>query len=330
MTPTLSAEEMDREVARTAPERIYLVIGGECPSDASFAELSEVTWCEDDVDGNGIEYVRARHPQPECGEVFDAEAIHFQWVNGEIEAGTVIRALYAARRLLAERDAKVEALTEYAAAVERSADKAEQERDQLRALLTAQPQAGAAQSAPSGEREAAVEAAYAAVVEGGWSSVKEMGVEMFQAGAAWQRAQSATAGAAPEGPNYKFKFETLVDHCKRQDQVIADLRYDQNIRRFYDDGAVWFWSGDDSDNLQTLACPVVINAGDLRAMLAAPQPAARQEQGDEVRRLREALELWLADYDEVAANPDFEPFPHVAERVAKSRAALSASAEGKA
>ena len=45
----------------------------------------------------------ARQPQPECGEVFDAEAIHFQWVNGEIEAGTVIRALYAARRLLAER-----------------------------------------------------------------------------------------------------------------------------------------------------------------------------------------------------------------------------------
>ena len=77
----------------------------------------------------------ARQPQPECGEVFDAEAIHFQWVNGEIEAGTVIRALYAARRLLAERDAKVEALTEYAAAVERSADKAEQERDQLRARV---------------------------------------------------------------------------------------------------------------------------------------------------------------------------------------------------
>lgn len=42
----------------------------------------------------------------------------------------------------------------------------------------------------------------------------------------------------------------------------------------------------------------------------------------EVARLREALELWLADYDEVAANPNFEPFPHVAERVAKTRAAL--------
>jgi hypothetical protein len=50
--------------------------------------------------------------------------------------------------------------------------------------------------------------------------------------------------------------------------------------------------------------------------------AANQRLEGEVARLREALELWLADYDEVAANPDFEPFPHIAERVAKTRAAL--------
>ena len=31
----------------------------------------------------------------------------------------------------------------------------------------------AVQSAPAGESEAAIEAAYAAVAEGGWSSVKE-------------------------------------------------------------------------------------------------------------------------------------------------------------
>lgn len=38
------------------------------------------------------------------------------------------------------------------------------------------------------EREAATDAAYAAVVDGGWSSVKEMGSKMFQAGAEWVRA----------------------------------------------------------------------------------------------------------------------------------------------
>lgn len=54
-------------------------------------------------------------------------------------------------------------------------------------------------SGATDEREAATEAAYAAVVDGGWSSVKEMGVKMFQAGVAWQRAQSAPAGAVPGG-----------------------------------------------------------------------------------------------------------------------------------
>ena len=108
--------------------------------------------------------------------------------------------------------------------------------------------------------------------------------------AAWNRSRSIhvahdaeqcdgpPAAGVPEGPNYKFKFETLVDHCKRQDQTIADLRYDENIRRFYDEGAVWFWCGDETDNLETLACPVVINAGDLRALLSAsPTPPASEQ-----------------------------------------------------
>lgn len=168
MTPTLSAEEMDREVARTAPERIYLVIGGECPSDASFAELSEVTWCEDDVDGNGIEYVRARHPKPECGEV--ATGLNFAaWLITQSDFKLTADRVDAAKsawdyllpaiaqmdanhsalqheadedkRLLAERDAKVEALTEYAAAVEKSAEAAEHDRDQLRARVAELEQA---------------------------------------------------------------------------------------------------------------------------------------------------------------------------------------------
>ena len=91
----------------------------------------------------------------------------------------------------------------------------------------------------------------------------------------WQ-ARAARPAQTEQQPeiDYKRKFECLVEHAKRQDRVIAEMRYDENIRRFYDDGAVWFWAGDDSDNLETLACPVVINAGDLRALIAqaAPQP----------------------------------------------------------
>ena len=45
------------------------------------------------------------------------------------------------KRLLAERDAKVEALTEYAAAVEKSAEAAEHDRDQLRARVAELEQA---------------------------------------------------------------------------------------------------------------------------------------------------------------------------------------------
>lgn len=72
----------------------------------------------------------------------------------------------------------------------------------------------------------------------------------------------------------KSKFDCLVDHAQRQDLEIARLRYDENTRRFYDEGAVWFWAGDETDNLETLACPVVINAGDLRAMIAQSAPGA--------------------------------------------------------
>lgn len=105
--------------------------------------------------------------------------------------------------------------------------------------------------------------------------------DLYAAATVWRKHLSAqparqVGGDEPKVPNYKFKFETLVEHCKRQDQVIAELRYDENIRRFYDDGAVWFWCGDETDNLSTLACPVVINAGDLRELLAraALAPAA--------------------------------------------------------
>ncbi|HCF2632829.1 hypothetical protein [Pseudomonas aeruginosa] len=48
----------DERIVKTAPERIYLIVGDECPRDADFGELSEVTWCEDEP-AAGIEYVRA-------------------------------------------------------------------------------------------------------------------------------------------------------------------------------------------------------------------------------------------------------------------------------
>ena len=43
------------------------------------------------------------------------------------------------------------------------------------------------------EERAAIEAAYASVADGGWDSVKDMGIQMFKAGAAWQRTAAIPA-----------------------------------------------------------------------------------------------------------------------------------------
>jgi hypothetical protein len=60
MTPTPSDEAVSLPtVASTAPERIFLVIGEDCPPDARWDQLAEVLWCEDNIDGNGIVYERA-------------------------------------------------------------------------------------------------------------------------------------------------------------------------------------------------------------------------------------------------------------------------------
>ena len=77
------------------------------------------------------------------------------------------------------------------------------------------------------------------------------------------------------------------------------------------------------ENTMSAACP---KCGCIYRLLAdaeitTPQPAPALD----VAGLVEALKMWLADYDECAANPDFEPIPHVAERVSISRAALAAS-----
>jgi len=48
-------------IVATAPERIYLVIGEDVNKSTDFADLGGegITWCEDKIDGNSIEYVRA-------------------------------------------------------------------------------------------------------------------------------------------------------------------------------------------------------------------------------------------------------------------------------
>ena len=56
-TPTTTHTAVPN-VQATAPERIYLVIGEDCPADARFSDLADVSWWHEKIDG-GIEYVRA-------------------------------------------------------------------------------------------------------------------------------------------------------------------------------------------------------------------------------------------------------------------------------
>lgn len=45
---------------KNLPKRIYLNIGDECPDDVDFRDLEEVTWSDERINDNDIEYVIAK------------------------------------------------------------------------------------------------------------------------------------------------------------------------------------------------------------------------------------------------------------------------------
>lgn len=99
----------------------------------------------------------------------------------------------------------------------------------------------------------------------------------------------------------KFKFDTLVDHCKVLDAEIARLRAELNQARLYEDNAVWHWQHDGEDFLESLTCPVVIPASQLRELLAdrptlpALMPWEDLQQLSDVPAVHEALQAFSED-----------------------------------
>ncbi|RMV83435.1 hypothetical protein [Pseudomonas amygdali] len=65
----------------------------------------------------------------------------------------------------------------------------------------------------------------------------------------------------------KFKFDTLVAHCKRLDAEIAQARAHVNEITLYQQNAVWFWQHDGEDYLESLSCPIIIQPHHLRELL---------------------------------------------------------------
>lgn len=47
-----------KSTMKNLPDKIYLNLGDECPYNADFRNLSEVTWSENKVNDNDVEYVR--------------------------------------------------------------------------------------------------------------------------------------------------------------------------------------------------------------------------------------------------------------------------------
>jgi hypothetical protein len=65
-------------VVSTAPEKVWLVIGEDCPSGVRFTDLFGVTWSEDKIDDNSIGYVRedlAARVQPAADSTGLAESL---------------------------------------------------------------------------------------------------------------------------------------------------------------------------------------------------------------------------------------------------------------
>lgn len=89
---TQPAGALPELVAESAPERIWLVIGEDCPADVRFDSLEGVTWCQDKIDDNSIEYVHA--------DV--AQALR---ADRESWRGKAHRTDLLAEKLMAERDA---------------------------------------------------------------------------------------------------------------------------------------------------------------------------------------------------------------------------------
>lgn len=103
----------------------------------------------------------------------------------------------------------------------------------------------------------------------------------------------AAARALLAGPIYRF--ERLVDHARWQDGQIAELRARLHTVHLYERSDVWFWQNEGGNYPESLACPVVIEASALRALIAAaPEVRTAQYEAD----LAAAVAQAQADFDQ--------------------------------
>ncbi len=68
---------------------------------------------------------------------------------------------------------------------------------------------------------------------------------------------------------HKLHWITDCPECIHEDyqSQIEQLKAELNARYAKDKEEVWYWLGDGNDHLESLVCPVLIEAADLRELL---------------------------------------------------------------
>lgn len=82
----------------------------------------------------------------------------------------------------------------------------------------------------------------------------------------------ATEAQAAETWNTRSEdVESLRARVAELDKRAADLQLDKSTLIREREGEVWIWQGDEEDHPESLACPVLIQPEDLRAILGAAE-----------------------------------------------------------
>jgi hypothetical protein len=65
----------------------------------------------------------------------------------------------------------------------------------------------------------------------------------------------------------RWKFNALVAQCKKMEEVEFALRSQVRNFRCFTEQEVWYWDNQEENHIESLSCPVVISADDLRQLL---------------------------------------------------------------
>lgn len=96
-----------------------------------------------------------------------------------------------------------------------------------------------------------------------------------------------------------YRFDRLVEWAKTQDERIAELTARVNLFQLYERGEVWFWQNDGGNHPESLACPVLIEAPALRALIGLAPEAISDKYRADVKAVRDELQ---ADFDQRLQN----------------------------